>query len=93
LGFKSFLNRNKKDRRKSKSIEQEIEVKQEKEVNEKPQDVQLFKRKEVYRAYGSSVPPGCKFFLGYLNKRPKKSSVIPKECIVCKEVLECLIHQ
>ena len=93
MGFRSFFNRSKKDGSKSKSIEQEMQVNQDQEVKDKPQEVQLFKTKEVYRPYGSAVPFGCKFFLGYLYKRPEKSSVIPEECIVCKEVLDCLIYQ
>jgi hypothetical protein len=38
---------------------------------------------------GASVPPGCKFYLGYLNDRPE-SVEIPEECLACEHVVECL---
>jgi hypothetical protein len=38
---------------------------------------------------GASVPPGCKFYLGYLNDRPE-SVEIPEECLACENVVECL---
>ena len=93
MGFKSFFSRLKKDESKSKSIKQETQVYQDQEIKENPQQVQLFKEKKVYRPYGSAVPSGCNYYLGYLYKRPDRSSVIPEECIVCKEILDCLIHQ
>jgi hypothetical protein len=36
----------------------EMQVSQNQEVKEKPQEVQLFKKKTVYRPYGSAVPSG-----------------------------------
>ena len=38
---------------------------------------------------GASVPPGCKFYLGYLTDRPE-SVEIPEECLACEHVVECL---
>jgi hypothetical protein len=38
---------------------------------------------------GSSIPPGCRFYLGYLHQR-KKSVDIPEECLECGQVVECL---
>ena len=38
---------------------------------------------------GASVPPGCKFYLGYLHNRPE-SVEIPEECLACEHVVECL---
>jgi hypothetical protein len=37
----------------------------------------------------SEVPPGCKFYLGYLHKRPE-SVDIPEECLECEHVANCL---
>jgi hypothetical protein len=38
---------------------------------------------------GSAVPPGCKFYLGYLRIHPV-SLGIPEECLECERVVECL---
>jgi hypothetical protein len=38
---------------------------------------------------GASIPPGCKFYLGYLHRRPE-SVEIPEECLECEHVVECL---
>lgn len=38
---------------------------------------------------GASIPPGCKFYLGYLHTRPE-SVDIPEECLQCEHVVECL---
>jgi len=38
---------------------------------------------------GASVPPRCKFYLGYLHTRPE-SVEIPEECLECEHVVECL---
>jgi hypothetical protein len=35
------------------------------------------------------VPPGCKFYLGYLHMRPV-SGEIPEECLECEHVVGCL---
>jgi hypothetical protein len=93
--FFKWFNKNKKDESKNKSNKLEIQVNQDK-VEEKHQEDHLFKTKRVhmfYAPYESMVPSGCKHFLGYLCTRPEKSSVIPKECTDCTEILECLIHQ
>ena len=37
----------------------------------------------------ASIPPGCKFYLGYLHTRPE-SVEIPEECLECEHVVECL---
>jgi hypothetical protein len=38
---------------------------------------------------GAMIPPGCKFYLGYLHERPE-SVEIPEECLECEHVVECL---
>ena len=71
------------------------EISQSQEVLEKEvlQQIQSVKEETVYIPYGSAVPSGCKYYLGYLYKRPEKSGEIPEECIVCLEVVDCLINQ
>ena len=82
MGFASFFKRNKKED-KQQSSELEKEQLQLKKLN---------KKKEVPISKKSVVPSGCKKHLGYLHDRKKKSSKIPEECIVCLEVLNCLIQ-
>ena len=96
MGFKSFLNRNRKNLDNRGSLEQEIQkVSQRQEVLEKEvlQQTMSVKEKTAYIPYGSEVPSGCKYYLGYLYKRPEKSGEIPEDCIVCLEVVDCLINQ
>jgi len=38
----------------------------------------------------SEAPPGCKFQLGYLHKRPE-SVEIPEECMGCDQMVNCLL--
>ena len=93
--FFKWFNKNKKDENKNKSNKPEIQVNQDKEAKEKHQEGYLFKTKQFhvfYGSYESAVTSDCKHFLGYLCTRPERSSVIPKECTNCKEVLECLMH-
>ena len=40
----------------------------------------------------SEVPPGCRFYLGYLHKRPK-SVEIPTECLGCTQIVNCLLKE
>jgi len=40
----------------------------------------------------SEVPPGCRFYLGYLHKRPK-SVEIPTDCLGCGQIVNCLLKE
>jgi hypothetical protein len=40
----------------------------------------------------SEVPPGCRFYLGYLHERPK-SVEIPEECLGCEKLVDCLLKE
>ena len=80
MGFGSLFKRNKKEKTEV-SLEQK----------EKPKVHQEHSQKKVLRSK-SSVPSGCKKYLGYLHERPEKSSTIPEECIVCSKVLNCIME-
>jgi len=38
----------------------------------------------------SEIPPGCNYYMGFLNNRPK-SVEIPEECIGCVQIVNCLL--
>ena len=38
----------------------------------------------------SKTPYQCKFYLGYLRKRPKSEN-IPEECIECDQMVNCML--
>lgn len=58
--------------------------------NEQIQWILPLQEEETRIPKDSKVPPGCKFYLGYLHKRPKKSLGIPKECLECGQVVNCI---
>jgi len=62
-----------------------------KQIEHIEQKQQIQPAKEVTKQVplGSSVPNGCKFYLGYLHKRPVADE-IPEECLGCEHVVECL---
>jgi hypothetical protein len=37
-------------------------------------------------------PPACHYHLGYLSERKQKEQ-IPDECIVCKDIVECMLRK
>ena len=53
------------------------------------QQIQPAKEEITQIASGSSIPSGCKFYLGYLHIRPK-SVEIPEKCLECEHVVDCL---
>ena len=53
------------------------------------QQIQPAKEEEKQIPQNSVVPPGCRFYLGYLHKRPE-SVGIPEECLECGNVVNCL---
>jgi hypothetical protein len=60
------------------------------QIIEQVRQIQPPKEEETTQAPpGSSVPRGCKFYLGYLHTRPE-SVEIPEECLGCEHVVECL---
>jgi hypothetical protein len=56
---------------------------------EQVQQTQPVEQEETHKPPNSSTPPGCKFYLGYLHKRPK-SVEIPEKCLECGYVVDCL---
>lgn len=56
---------------------------------EQVQQIQAAKEMKTQVPSGSSVPKGCKFYLGYLHIRPVAIE-IPEECLECEHVVECL---
>ncbi|MGD0995835.1 MAG: hypothetical protein ABR909_09980 [Candidatus Bathyarchaeia archaeon] len=37
-------------------------------------------------------PPACQYHLGYLSER-EKNQQIPDECIICKDIVECMLRK
>jgi hypothetical protein len=56
---------------------------------EQVQQIQPAEEETTQIPPGASVPPGCKFYLGYLNSR-SESVEIPEECLACEHVVKCL---
>ena len=56
---------------------------------EQVQQIQPAEEETTQIPPGASIPPGCKFYLGYLHTRPE-SVEIPEECLECEHVVECL---
>ena len=48
------------------------------------------KEKKKQKSRDSEAPSGCKFYLGYLHKRPE-SVEIPEECMGCDQMVNCLL--
>jgi len=57
--------------------------------SEKTQN-QYNKDKKKQNPRESEAPSGCKFYLGYLHKRPE-SVEIPEECMGCDQMVNCLL--
>jgi len=58
--------------------------------NSKKTQNQYNKDKKKKNPQKSEAPPGCKFQLGYLHKRPE-SVEIPEECMGCDQMVNCLL--
>jgi len=56
---------------------------------EQVQQIQPAEEETTQIPPGASIPPGCKFYLGYLHTRPE-SVEIPEECLECEHVVKCL---
>jgi len=56
---------------------------------EQVQQIQPAEEETTQIPPGASIPPRCKFYLGYLHRRPE-SVEIPEECLECEHVVECL---
>lgn len=90
MGFGSLFKRNKKEK-KEVSLKQKGKPKVLQEIQKEKTQMKQHSQKKVLRSK-SSVPSGCKKYLGYLHERPEKSSTIPEECIVCSKVLNCIME-
>ncbi len=44
---------------------------------------------EVKSFVKKAEPTGCKHHVGYLSERAQKE--IPEECLVCKDIVECML--
>ena len=81
----------KKLTKKTKQVQQVQPVLEEEQIqpSEQVQQIQPVKEEETQIPQGSSIPPGCGFYLGYLHNRPK-SLEIPDKCLECEYVVDCL---
>jgi hypothetical protein len=81
----------KKRTKKPQQVQQVQQVLQGERIqpSEQVQQTQPAKEEEKQIPEGASVPPGCRFYLGYLYRRPK-SVEIPEECLECGYVVDCL---
>lgn len=70
---------------------QQIQPAEEERVqpSEQVQHIQPAEEETTQIPPGASIPPGCKFYLGYLHMRPE-SVEIPEECLECEHVVKCL---
>ena len=91
LGFGSLFKRNRKEKPEV-SLEQEEKPEVCPEIGKEQTQTTQYEQKSVLVSR-SSVPSGCKKYLGYLHERPEKSSKIPEECIVCSKVLNCIMQE
>ena len=83
------LEHNLEKNRIKKAQDQQLKEVQQKQSIEKIHEIQSTKEKEKKIPQDSEVPPGCKFYLGYLNKRPKNVNM-PEECLECSNVVNCI---
>jgi hypothetical protein len=44
------------------------------------------------KAPDKGKPSGCRYHLGYLSER-EQNQQIPEECILCKDIVECMLHK
>jgi hypothetical protein len=85
----SVLEHNLEKNRIKKAQDQQLKEVQQKQSIEKVHELQHTKEKEKKIPQDSEIPPGCKFYLGYLNKRPKNANM-PEECLECSNVVNCI---
>ena len=82
-----------KNKQQVQKIQQVKQVSEEKQIqpNKQAQQTQPVQPvKELKKQpHDSSIPPGCKFYLGYLHNR-SKSVEIPEKCLECEYVVTCL---
>ena len=83
------LEHNLEKNRIKKAQDQQLKEVQQKQSIEKVHELQHTKEKEKKILQDSEIPPGCKFYLGYLNKRPKNVNM-PEECLECSNVVNCI---
>ena len=74
-----------------KKVNQKQQALEEERVQpiEQVQQIQPAEEETTQIPPDASIPPGCKFYLGYLHMRPE-SVEIPEECLECEHVVECL---
>jgi len=83
------LEHNLEKNRIKKAQDQQLKEVQQKQSIEKIHEIQPTKEKEKKIPQDSEIPPGCKFYLGYLNKRSKNVNM-PEECLECSNVVNCI---
>jgi hypothetical protein len=64
------------------------------ENSEKPKidEVEEEKKNEEKPAAASETAAGCAYHLGYLSERSSKEN-IPDECMMCKDIVECMLKK
>jgi hypothetical protein len=83
------LEQNSEKNRIEKAQYKQLKEAQQKQSTEKVHEIKHIKEKENQTSQNSSIPPGCKFYLGYLNKRQKNVNM-PEECLECSNVVNCI---
>jgi hypothetical protein len=68
---------------------QQLKAGQQKQPAKQVHKIKPAKEKKTQMTQGSKVPPGCKFYLGYLHKRSELVE-IPEECLECGNVVNCI---
>ena len=82
------LKQNFEKKQMKKTIVQQLKEGQQKQPVEQAQEIQPTKKKEKQIPSNSSIPPRCKFYLGYLHD--SELEVIPEECLECGNVVSCI---
>jgi hypothetical protein len=63
------------------------------DANNKPEKTQVETiLPEEKQTRSKEKPPTCQYHLGYLSEREKKQQ-IPDECIICKDIVECMLRK
>jgi hypothetical protein len=57
---------------------------------EQPHQVQHSNEAKSQTPQNSKTPDQCRFYLGYLHKRPKSEN-IPEECLQCDQMVDCIL--
>jgi len=62
------------------------------EESNKPEKTRVESTLQMEKPIKNKENSGCQHHLGYLSER-EKNQPIPDECIVCKDIVECMLRK